>query len=313
MYGRNKKIKTMDSKDISILIRASLSDDGSLPRTGDVSNSPDVIPFQKKADNPKKFFSGNYDENVGQALKSEQKNYIYVRCKNLAEKLQIGDIYLYYALDTDIDDPSKWSSNSLKTDNGSSYFRVTTTKLKDGISVTDDPFVWSPPASSDNNSYSLIGIIVPKGTKPDFEGITNFKDYVSSNILVGWNKVSIISVNDIWKTTFLYNQGDTERSMNISLQCHQIPIGSIIAFSADNNTGPNPPILLNKTVVTDPNGLYGILSTIPANYTGKITFSLANADKMPEGSSVTCIISYLSGTGSGPKKTILVASVTTIN
>lgn len=303
----------MDLKDINILIRASLSDDGTLPRTGDVSNSPDVIPFQKKADNPKTFFANNYTENVGQALKGGQKNYIYVRCKNLADKIQIGDIYLYYALDTDIDDPTKWSNNSLKTDGGYSYFRVTTTKVKDSISVTDDPFVWSPPVPSDNKTYSLIGIIVPKGTKPDFEGITDFKDYVSNNIIVGWNKVTILDLGDIWKTTFLYNQGDTERSMNISLLCHQIPAGSTIAFSADNNTGPNPPILLNKTIVTDPNGIYGILSTIPANYTGKITFSLSSADKLPAGSSVTCIVSYLSGTGSGPKKTIIVASVATIN
>lgn len=303
----------MDSKEINILIRASLSDDGTLPRTGDVTNSPDVIPFQKKADNPKTFFASNYAENVGQALKGGQKNYIYVRCKNLADNIQIGDIYLYYALDTDINDPTKWSNNSLKTDGGHSYFRVITTKVKDSISVTDDPFVWSPPTPSDANTYSLIGIIVPKGTKPDFEGITDFNDYASNNIFVGWNKVTILSVEEIWKTTFMYNQGDTERGMNISLQCHQIPIGCEIAFSSDNSTGPNPPILLNKTIVTDPNGLYGILSTIPASYTGKITFSLSSADILPTGSSLTCIVSYLSGTGSGPKKTIIVALVSTTN
>jgi len=302
----------------NILIRASLTDDGTLPRTGDVSASPDVIPYQTLVDDPISFFIGNYDQNVAQNLKAQQDNFIYVRGKNLATTLQQGDIYVYYALDSDLNNPSKWSKNSLQSKSGKGYVRVSV-QAQGNIAVTEDPFVWVPPVPQDGQTYSLVGIIVPKDTKPNFTGVTDFEKFVDDNNNVGWNKVIIDKPTPPptpklrWTTSFAYAQGDTERQMSFALQCKNIPAGCMIAFTSDNGTGPNPPIVLDKTTVTDPNGSYGIQSQVPASYTGNISFSLYCNQEPTAGSNITFIASYLSGSGSGPKKTIIVASVNTSN
>ena len=302
----------------NILIRASLTDDGTLPRTGDVSNSPDVIPYKTLVDDPISFFIGNYDENVGQHLKATVDNYIYVRGQNLAKTLQQGDVYVYYSLDADLNDPEKWTKNGLQSKLGKQYVRVSA-QAKGNIAVTEIPFIWTPPAPVDGASYSLIGVVVPKGTTPDFSGVTDFEKYVDDNNNIGWNKVIIDKPTPPptprlrWKTTFAFAQGDTARQMNFSLQCKNIPAGTVIAFSSDNPIGPNPPILLNQTNVSDPNGQYGIASLVPAGYQCNISFMFYNDPLPPKDSSITFIASYLSGSGSGPKKPVVVAAVTTTN
>jgi len=301
-----------------ILIRASLTDNGDLPRTGDVSDSPDVIPYQTLVDDPISFFISNYDENVNENLKASVDNFIYVRGKNLATTLQQGDIYLYFALDSELDTPAKWTKNGLQSKTGSYYVRVSA-QSQDNIVVTENPFVWNPPVPAEGDSYSLIGVIVAKGTKPDFSGLTDFETYVEENNNIGWTKVIIDKPTPPpmpkrrWQTTFAYAQGQTARQMNFSLQCKAIPAGSYVSFSSDNNVGPDPAIFLDKTKISDPNGSYGIASQVPAGYTGNVSFEFLYNGIPPVDSSITFVASYLEGSGNGPKKTIVVASVKTTN
>ncbi|MDR3693759.1 hypothetical protein [Mucilaginibacter sp.] len=301
-----------------ILIRASLTDNGDLPRTGDVSDSPDVIPYQTLVDDPISFFISNYDENVNEHLKASVDNFIYVRGKNLAATLQQGDIYLYYALDSQLDTPAKWTKNALQSKLGNYYVRVSA-QSQDNIVVTEDPFVWNPPVPGEGDTYSLIGILVAKGTKPDFSKVTDFEKYVDDNNNIGWTKVIIDKPvpppipGRRWKTTFAYVQGATARQMNFSLQCNAIPTGSYVSFFADNNVGPDPAIFLDKTKISDPNGSYGIASQVPAGYAGNVSFEFLYDGTPPVDSSITFVASYLEGSGNGPKKTIVVASVKTAN
>jgi hypothetical protein len=304
--------------DIQVLIRASLDDAGELPRTGDVSDSPDVIPYQTFVKDPLAFFIANYEENVNQHLKASQDNYIYVRGKSLANSLQQGDIYVYYALDSQLNTPAKWTKNQLQAKDGNNYVRVSA-QSEGNIVVTESPFIWNPPVPDEGDSYSLIGIIVPKGTKPDLSKATDFEKYVDDHNTIGWTKVIIEKPTPPptpgrrWKTTFTYAQGDTERQMNFSLNCSNIPVGSMVAFSSDNAAGPNPPILLDKTKVSDSNGSYGIASLVPAGYKGNISFEFLYNGVPPADSSITFQAYYLDGSGNGPKKPVVVASVKTTN
>ncbi|WP_118973298.1 hypothetical protein [Taibaiella koreensis] len=309
----------MSTENIDILIRASLTDEGELPRTGDVSNSPDVISNgTTMVKNPLKYFHDNYDKDVSQNLKAEQLNYIYVRGKSLAGGLQQGDIYAYYAKDTDLNNPALWTKNALQTRDGKSFVTVSA-QSENAIVVTELPFVWTPPNPLGGATYSLIGVIVPEGTQPDFSGVNDFQQYVAGSNNIGWKKVIIDKPTPPptpglrWKTTFAYSQGDTERQMNFALKCNNIPSGSMVSFSADNLTGPNPPIKLEKTKVSDGNGSYGIMSEVPANYTGNISFCFYTDAAPPANSSIVFTAFYLDGKGSGPKKQIVVASVTTTN
>jgi hypothetical protein len=304
---------------IQILIRASLSDTGKLPRTGDVSDSPDVIPFQTEVEDPLSYFIANYDENVKQDLKATQDNFIYVRGKNLADSLQQGDIYVYFALDSQLDTPAKWTKNTLKTKDGNGYARVSA-QSEGNIVVTESPFVWTPPVPQEGQSYSLIGVIVPKGTKPSFNQITDFQNYVEEHNTIGWTKVTIEKPTPPptperrWSTSFAYSQGSVARQMTFALQCKNIPSSkSYISFVSDNTTGPNPPIVLNKTAVSDGNGTYGIVSQVPADYTCNISFVFYYNGTPPVDSSITFIAYYMDGATNGPQKQVIMASVKTTN
>ncbi|GGX14268.1 hypothetical protein [Aquimarina muelleri] len=303
----------------NILIRVSLSDDGTTPRTGDLSNSPDVIPFgTEKAEDPVSFFIGNYDENVNTDLEATKQNYIYMRGKDLVTGIQKGDMYMYYAKDTDLNTPRKWADNMLKT-SANSYFNAVLGQSEGSILVGQNPYLWTPPSRDSGTAYNLIGVVVPSGKTPDFTGVTDFEKYVANNINVGWTKVTINNptpppIPELrWKTTFAYNQGDTAREMSFELNCKNIPIGTYISFSSDNPTGPNPVITLDKTKVSDPNGSFGIKSSVPAEYSGNITFSFFSNDAPPADSSITFLAYYLDRTETGPQKPKIVASVTTTN
>jgi hypothetical protein len=302
-----------------LLIRASLTDDGTLPRTGDVSNSPDVISNGKtEVDNPVSYYIDTYDAYVSKNLQAASTNYIYVRGKSMAAGLQQGDVYVYFALDADLNTPSKWVKNVLQTTRGDKYIRVHV-QSEGAIAVTDTPFVWTPPESAAGSAYSLIGIVVPIGTKPNFIGVTDFEEYVKDHSNIGWNKVTIDAPPPPptpklrWKTTFHYAQGDMGQEMNFQLKCSNIPTGSLLEFGSDNPNGPTPPIALAKTTVTDSNGAYGIVSIVPEGYTGNITFYFYTDDTPPQGSSITFTAYYYPSNSSGPVKPVVVAKVVTTN
>lgn len=303
----------------NILIRVSLDDDGTTPRTGDLSNSPDVIPYgTTQADDPVTFFIENYDKNVNADLEAAQKNYIYMRGKNMLDGLQKGDMYVFYAKNEDLNTPRKWASNKLKT-TANTYFNSVLGQNEGNILVGANPYVWTPPTTDAGTDYSLIGVVVPSGETPNFIGVTDFEEYVANNINVGWTKVTINKPTPPptpelrWKTTFAYNQGDTERDMNFTLNCKSIPTDTYISFTSDNADGPNPPISLDKTPVSNPNGSYGIKSTVPAGYKGNITFSFFSNEAPPADSSITFQAYYLEASGGGPQKPVMIASVTTTN
>jgi hypothetical protein len=299
-----------DYKDI--LIRASLTDDGTLPRTGNIDLSPDLIPSgTTPVKNPVTYFIGNYGKNVSKTVEAEQLNYIYVRSKSLVDGVVEGDIYLYFAKDEELQDPNNWIGNVLKTQSGKEFVSVVG-QSKGNILVGGDPFVWTTPDPGGSN-YSLIGVVVPSGETPDFSGVTDF----------GRNKITIHTPPPPptpklrWQTSFNYTQAVAQDQMNFTLKCSNIPTGCMISFMAKKISGgdPSPAIVLDKTKVTDPNASYGITSSVPGDYKGVITFALYTTDSivLPEASSLTFQASYLEGSGSGPKKSILVASVTTAN
>lgn len=302
-----------------VLIRTTLTDDGTLPRTGALSNSPDVIPYgTTKVADPGIFFIDNYDENVGTELIALARNYLYMRCKSIIIDKVKADLYVYYAKDADLNTPKKWVNNLLKTSSGKN-FNAVIGQSEGAIMAGSEAYEWTVPDPAAGESYSLIGVAVPSGTVPSFTGVNNFEEFVANNNNVGWNKVTIKKPTPPptptlrWQTSFIYEEGDVERDMNFEISCKDIPVNSEIAFSSDNPTGPTPPIALNRTKVTSPNARFGMESTVPAGYKGTITFSFYCKDAPPAGSAVTLKAYYLETPNAGPQKAKVVSSVTTTN
>ena len=90
--------------------------------------------------------------------------------------------YCYYALTSDLNTPSNWVSNQLQTDSGANYVKVTA-QQNNSIVVTDDPFVWTPTTDEAGSDYSLVGIIVPIGQKPDFSNVTNSRILLTKMVM----------------------------------------------------------------------------------------------------------------------------------
>ncbi len=301
-----------------ILVRSSLTDDGTLPRTGDLSNSPDVIPYGvNKVADPVVFFIENYDTNPGAELKATEKNYIYMRGKDIATGLVKGDMYVYFSKDADLNAPKKWANNLLKTSTGKSFNSVVG-QAEGSILVGAEAYEWTPPDPG-SDTYSLIGIVVASGTAPSFTGVRDFEHFVASNNNVGWTKVKISKTPPPpvpvlrWQTTLSFEEGEVERDMNFEVSCKDIPVGSYVSFQSDNTVGPVPPIVLNKTKVTATNSRFGMESTVPAGYKGNITFSFFCDGTPPAGSSLTFKAYYLETPNAGPAKAKVVATVTTTN
>jgi|GEM_PF-3023557 len=309
-----------------ILIRASLSDTGALPRTGTVSCSPDVIPFgEQAASNPSKVFITNWDKDLGVALTAEKQNFVYVRgietsCTDFIQK----DCYVFYSKDSEIDDPQNWIGNQLATQSGAQ--KVLLTAQNESKVVTTDPFIWTPPNPTDGETYSLIAVLVDEGDFPSFDGVNgDWETYVDNNGNVGWNKVTIKAVVPPptpplrWSTTFDYSQVTTQ-TVSFTLLATNIPKGSALSLSSvadDDSTGtPSVPIKINSTrVSTSPSFTVGIDSKVPDGYKAKITFNLY-ADSPPEGSNVQFTASYIPSNeqgGSGPVHPVLIEAVTTTN
>ncbi|BAU54022.1 hypothetical protein [Mucilaginibacter gotjawali] len=300
-----------------ILIRTSLDEGGEVPRTGDLSDSPDVIPYgTTKVEDPVSFFLDNYDDNVNADLKATEVNYIYIRGKDLVRGVQKGDMYVYYALDAELDMPASWANNKLKTSSGKNFVSVLG-QNKDDILVGAEPFVWTVPNPPTGVTYSLIGIVVPAGTVPDFSGVTDFEAFVADNVNVGWTKVTIKTPPPPpipklrWQTTFNYKQGDVARTMTFDIGWNGIPIGTYVSFKAEKEEGPVPPIFLDKTKVVETKAHFSIDSDVPAGYESNITFYFYCDNAPAAGSTVTLKAYYL--TGESPQKPVTVASVTTAN
>ena len=305
-----------------ILIRATLKDSGSIPRTGTVSSSPDVIPFgTSKASNPESLFINDFDKNLSTSLMATKTNYVYIRGINTSSGFQQGDFYCYYALTSDLNTPSNWVSNQLQTDSGANYVKVTA-QQNNSIVVTDDPFVWTPTTDEAGSDYSLVGIIVPIGQKPDFSNVTNFQNFVDQNGNVGWNEVKIVKPTPpptpplVWSTSFDYTQSG-EQTVSFTLFTNNIPLNSLVSFDSvelSGSTGsPTIPIKLDQTTVSNsPKFSTGIQSTVPNGYKCRITFYLY-AFSTPSGSTVEFMASYLPSGSGGPVTPVILDEITTTN
>ena len=305
-----------------ILIRATLDDKGMLPRSGTVSNSPDVIPFgTSKASNPESLFINSFDKNLSTSLTATKTNYVYIRGVNTSENFQQGNFYCYFALTSDLDNPSKWSSNQLKTEAGANFVKVTA-QQQGSIVVTDDPFIWTPTSDEAGNDYSLVGIIVPIGHQPDFSSVSDFQKFVDENGNVGWNEVTIEKPTPpptpplVWSTSFDYVQTG-EQTVSFTIFTNNIPLDSMVSFNStvlSGSTGtPSIPIALDKTTVSNsPKFSTGIQSTVPNGYKCRITFYLY-ANNPPSGSTVEFMASYLPSGSGGPVAPVVLEEITTTN
>jgi hypothetical protein len=268
-----------------LFMRCNLNDNGSIPRSGTLCTSPDIIPYGVvPVSDPVTSFTANYSEDVGQALIANQQNFIYTRAINHADGAANGNIYLYYSPAALLLYPSLWSNNGLKTSQGVDHVPVSATNANQ-IAVATDPFTWIPQQIV-NDHYCMVARLATQSNPcpiPSDGDINDFANWISNNGGWTWRNVTVVDAGaPTWTQTLNYTQGATAGTMNFLIKCTNVPVGGKVALSC-GTPGPSPLISIPPTPVT--NGasfIIGLASNIPANFVSNIAYSYwANGNPQP--------------------------------
>lgn len=268
-----------------IYFRANQNDEGMYPTSGCLSSCFDIITRQEPLDDPSSLINDDWNKNGSQDLNARMNNYIYVRGKNLAEKTQTGQVYLYYSPAKLLLYPNFWGENIINVGGGNDHFEFSVDKDKNFVCSDDKQgcFYWAPQMIT-NDHYCLVSRVVTKDHPADIpssSNITDFGKFISENRSYGWRNVSVVDYNTAdFSRTIDYDQGKEGYDMHILLTCKGVPIGSEVAFDCPT-PGPTPLIHLSRTKITENNQDVGTVCHIPADFSGKITYYYWANGKMP--------------------------------
>lgn len=260
-----------------LMIRDYFGDNGT-PRSGNLSASPDIIPW---ATNPipedfqTYFTTGSIvNTDVGKDIIGYQANTLFVRTLNQATGAASGKVYLYYSPSNLLMAPGLWSQNALNTQNGAGFGNVTAAQTG-AYAVGDSPFIWVPQPPPNNQHFCLVSRLVttahPNPIPTDVSTYDQFVSYIANNPGTAWRNVTFVGTPPDWSKTWPMTGLASQALLYFQVQCTNVPIGSQIGF-ASGDPGANPPINLQPTTVsTNPNFSAGIWTTVDANWKGNIT------------------------------------------
>jgi hypothetical protein len=262
-----------------IFMRSALGQTNTIPRSGALSSSPDVIPYGiQPVSDPQTFFRDNYGQDPGKPLQAGQTNYIYLRGKNYSDKKidDSGDSKprLFWSKASLLTYPSKW--NEIVT--GPTHDPFSLVAEPASIGVINQPFIWSPDNISGDH-YCMIAQVPSPGYDnqiPNTLQIADFAGWVAKNGGIAWRNVVVNNASTVVLTgaKMYYEQGTDASDIQFTIICTNVPIGTKISFSA-GAPGPLPPIYLQPTQVsTFPSFITGVKCSVPANYESDIYFNL---------------------------------------
>jgi len=266
-----------------LYIRATLSDQGNVPRsTAGISQSPDVIPYGiKPATDPVKYFTDNFNKDVGVNVVANQDNFLYLRGKNYYSGAQTGQAYLYWAKSSLLLYPAEWNkdSNMLPGPDGKKFINVSAAATGD-VWVTPEAFKWKPEMPAPSYHYCLIGRISTTQNPnpiPTVGAIPDFAAWIAGNGGLGWRNVTTVDTGVAFSSNHSFTQGTTSDQMEVNLLCTGLPVGAEVMFTSDTNLPDGKgPISIPWTKITLPGGatqIFGTSAFIPAGWATTFSYS----------------------------------------
>jgi len=299
-----------------IFERSALGQTNTVPRTGTLDTSPDIIPFGIGCvSDPGTFFSDDYEKDPSVPLEANQTNYIYLRGKNYSGNI-IDDSgeqrpRLFWTKASLLLFPQAW--NELTQSPSGQAFSLTADAAATG--VVSEPFIWQPD-NIENDHYCLIAQVPSPGYDnaiPGFNGIDQFNAWVAGHGGIAWRSAA---VNNSTSLTFTgqgmgYQQGPDAFMIEFVLICKNLPVETKVSFSA-GAPGPEPAIFLPPTAVNGPDFFTGLESMVPANYVSAIYYNITfpKGTTPPPDAQVSLQAWYRSGSENGIEKVIVLGSNT---
>lgn len=312
MAIRRKKSASYTYDDL--LCRASLTDDGTIPRTPPLQESPDVIPSGKtEIPDPGTYFDQNYDQNVAKPVVAEQQNLIYVRGKNLGELPQNGDVYVYWAPYELRNDPAVWKNNKLLTTGGHGSVPVVDVQ-PDAVAAATTPFAWTPDAALAGQAVTILGVLstnehpdpVPS-LKPPFD----FDFWITRKGGIGAWKTTVEQPPAPPKTALTdaaFALANAAGAVTFTLRASGMPVGSIVAFRSSEPDRQGNPIKAGPTRITVDPFVVSVDADVDANFQTRIAFevTLPQGQRPATGNALSMSASQIPpGGGTAPRPVLL--------
>lgn len=254
--------------------------------------SPDNIPYgPATVPDPQRFFSSNWNSDVGVDIAAGQPNNIYLRAMNYGTRPAAGKGYLYYCDATLIPWPSLWSGHVLWT--AAKADHVDLEAGANGITVGGDPFVWTPPVVSPRAPYSLVARVATEahpnpippgdGTLADLIGyFAPSANGAAASAIRAVITVSPDEAKDLSVVVGLETRGEAIPHLHIAVRCSKVPIGCGLTALA-RSPSLHPPVDIRGPVTRYPEFVAGAVTSLRAESSAPITLGFrANGQTIPQ-------------------------------
>jgi len=284
------------------LVRSSLSDTGTVPRTGDWTSCPDIIPAGPTAMSKNDLVS-SYGSVTNKDLQQGIENFLYVRAKNMNTTSLTQQAYLFQVPGSLVLYPSSWFKRSQlvtfqynagtpQNPNIVSQDHQTLTADGGQIAVTD-AYTWAPDTSEHHclvaclaDSWNALGASVPT----NINSVNDLAQWIYTHASFGWHNVNILPItSDIYEGQVAYAHSTADADITFTMKAVNVPVGAKISFSSNTSTSGGRVIGQDWVTVTAPPGggaidpdhpnnpinpdfEIGVTVTIPQGYATIITY-----------------------------------------
>jgi hypothetical protein len=247
------------------LLRNNLSDTGTLPRSGNWTGCPDIIPAGVTALSRNDLVA-SYGSLTDKPLTQNLTNYLYVRAKNMNAASLNQVVYLFQVPGTLVLQPQLWYKQSnlvgydVRKDGGIGtpdnpkiykQYERTLSAQPGGIAVTD-AYNWTP-ASTEHTC--MVAVVADSwqdvlGNYDQAGSMDALAQWVLTNPSMGWHNVSIQPyTGNVYESQIAYAHPTADETVIFTLIANNAPVGAAVSFSANSSTASGDTISTDWTTV----------------------------------------------------------------
>jgi len=227
-----------------LLIRDSLLDTGITPSPGYPYAAPDVICTQQTTyANPTQQLGtpASYAQDPNIPLITSQNNFFYLRASNLGTQDQGGQAYLYWTASSLTLIPGSWFNRPILTSVGGRWQpnNPLPPVAQNGISVTQQPFAWTPPTIGTNDHFCVVGAVGtslhpwPPPQAPSFRNWDAFILWVRNNQNICARNLTLVQNPNApqWdRVDGLFNAWSEDKGLLVGARCVNVPVGTMVTL-----------------------------------------------------------------------------------
>lgn len=252
------------------LVRTSLSDTGTLPRSGPWTGCPDIIPAGITAMSQNDLVS-SYGRAINQTLTQGLQNFLYLRAKNMNATPLTQTAWMFQVPGSLVLRPEVWFSATnlvgfdVRVDGTGTPDNPTIIK-KYGQPITAAPgqigvtnaYTWKPETTE---HHCLVGVIANSwdDVLSDYpsnpvNSLDDLAQWIYANGSIGWHNVDIQPLTSrIYEGQVAYSNTDrVDEKVTFTMIAQNVPVGAKISFSSNSSTSSGEVIGQDWTTVPAP-------------------------------------------------------------